>query len=107
MFVGMPAGLAFIYLFPTGRAAPRWLGWAGAGLPALFFLLALATWLFPAIVIGDDGWLVFVGIIAVLLAHALYALFFLRTLKGWIRMAIAAVFALSGVAWWLMFGGGA
>ena len=45
-------------------------------------------------------------VIAVLLAHALYALFFLRTLKGWIRMAIAAVFTLSGVTWWLMFGGG-
>jgi hypothetical protein len=42
----------------------------------------------------------------VLLAHAVYALFFLRTFKGWVRMAIAAVFTLSGVTWWLMFGGG-
>ncbi|KAA0989358.1 glycosyltransferase family 39 protein [Dyadobacter aurulentus] len=44
--------------------------------------------------------------ISVLLAHAAYALFFLRSIKGWIRMAIAAVLSLSGLAWWLTFGGG-
>ena len=44
--------------------------------------------------------------ISVLLAHAVYALFFLRSIKGWIRMGIAAIGALSGVTWWLVAGGG-
>ena len=38
--VGLPALLAFLYLFPTGRAAPRWVGWAGGGLTAALYGLA-------------------------------------------------------------------
>lgn len=89
-----------------------------------FFLTLAATYFFLQIIENKPGkkntlWL-YIGyilsaglgllshflVISVLLAHALYALFFLRTIKGWIRMAVAAVFTLSGVTWWLMFGGG-
>ncbi|MCE6991673.1 glycosyltransferase family 39 protein [Dyadobacter sp. CY323] len=44
--------------------------------------------------------------ISVLIGHALYALLFLRSWKGWVRMAAAAALALSGTAWWLIYGGG-
>ncbi len=44
--------------------------------------------------------------ITVLLAHAIYALFYLRTLSGWIKMGVSAVLALSGVTWWMLFAGG-
>ncbi len=89
-----------------------------------FFLTLLATYLFLQIIENKAGqrktvWL-YIGYalaaglsllshfltISVLLAHAIYALFFLRSVKGWIRMAITAVGALSGVAWWLIAGGG-
>lgn len=64
-------------------------------------------WLYVGYVLSAGlGLLSHFLVISVLLAHALYAVFFLRTIKGWIRMAIAAVFTLSGVTWWLMFGGG-
>ncbi len=43
---------------------------------------------------------------SVLLAHAVYALFFLRTFEGWIKMAIAGVLTVSGLLWWLFFAGG-
>jgi uncharacterized membrane protein len=58
------------------------------------------------ILTGGLGLLAHFLTISVLLAHGFYALFFLRSLKGWIRMAIAAVFTLSGLAWWLLFAGG-
>ncbi len=45
-------------------------------------------------------------VILVLLVHGLYAVFFLRSLKTWLRFLLAAPLALSGVTWWLMFGGG-
>ncbi|WP_342087216.1 glycosyltransferase family 39 protein [Dyadobacter sp. OTU695] len=89
-----------------------------------FFLTLAATYFFLQIIENKAGkrntlWL-YIGyilaagfgllshflVISVLLAHAVYALFFLRTFKGWVRIAIAAVFTLSGVTWWLMFGGG-
>jgi hypothetical protein len=38
MGVGLPALLAFLYFFPSGRLAPRWLGWAGGGLMAALYL---------------------------------------------------------------------
>lgn len=44
--------------------------------------------------------------ISVLLAHAIYALFFLRSWNNWIKMGISALVALSGVAWWMLFAGG-
>ena len=89
-----------------------------------FFLTLLATYFFLQIIEnktrGRTTFLLYIGYIfaaglsllshfltiSVLLAHGIYALFFLRDIKGWIRMAIAAVFALSGVTWWLIFGGG-
>lgn len=43
---------------------------------------------------------------SVLLAHAVYALFFLRSLSGWIKMTIAGMLAISGLLWWLLFAGG-
>ncbi|MCC7361235.1 MAG: hypothetical protein IT317_17245 [Anaerolineales bacterium] len=68
VFVGVPAGLAFIYFFPTGRLAPRWLGWAGAVLTALFYLFALLVWLFPDVDPSGQVWFVYLGIMLVLLA---------------------------------------
>lgn len=89
-----------------------------------FFLTLLATYLFLQIIEIRPGkrntvWL-YIGyilaaglgllsnflVIAVLLVHALYALLFLRSVSGWIKMAISAVAALSGVTWWLLYGGG-
>jgi uncharacterized membrane protein len=89
-----------------------------------FFLTLLATYLFLQIIEiksakRKDIWL-YVGYIlaaglsvlsnflaiVVLLVHGLYALFFLRSISGWIKMAISAVAALSGVTWWLLFAGG-
>lgn len=89
-----------------------------------FFMMLLATYLFLQIIENKAdkrntiwlyiGYILTAGLsllchflaVSVLLAHALYALFFLRTWKGWIRMAISAVLALSGVTWWLVAGGG-
>lgn len=87
-----------------------------------FFLTLLATYFFLQIIENGKknmvlvyiGYILAAGLsllshfltISVLIAHALYALFFLRTVKGWLKMAISAVFALSGVAWWLILGGG-
>lgn len=89
-----------------------------------FFLTLLATYFFLQIIENKAskrntlwlyiGYVFAAGLcllshfltISVLLAHAIYALFFLRSIKGWIRMAIAAVGALSGVTWWLVAGGG-
>jgi uncharacterized membrane protein len=89
-----------------------------------FFLTLLATYFFLQIIENKEskgktallylGYILSAGLgllshfltISVLLAHGLYALFFLRSIKGWIRMALSAVAALSGLAWWLAFGGG-
>ncbi|CAG5069421.1 hypothetical protein DYBT9623_02157 [Dyadobacter sp. CECT 9623] len=89
-----------------------------------FFLTLLATYFFLQIIENKYdkrktfwfylGYILSAGLgllshfltISVLIAHAAYALFFLRSIKGWIRMAIAAVLSLSGLAWWLTFGGG-
>jgi uncharacterized membrane protein len=89
-----------------------------------FFLTLAATYFFLQIIEGKSGkrrtFFLYVGYvltgglglmahfltISVLLAHGFYALFFLRSVKGWIQMAVAAVFTLSGLAWWLLFGGG-
>ena len=90
----------------------------------MFFLTLLATYFFLQIIENEAnkrnsvklyiGYIVTAGLsilshflsIAVLLGHALYALLFLRTIKGWIKMAVSAVLALSGVAWWMIYGGG-
>lgn len=89
-----------------------------------FFLTFLATYFFLAIIENrNSGWKTFwlyIGyvvsaglgmlshflVIAVLLSHAVYALFFLRDIKTWFRMVIAAPAVLAGVAWWMIFGGG-
>jgi uncharacterized membrane protein len=89
-----------------------------------FFLTLLATYFFLQIIENKAskqktiwlyiGYILAAGLsllshfltISVLLAHAIYALFFLRSIKGWIRMGAAAVAALSGVTWWLIAGGG-
>jgi uncharacterized membrane protein len=44
--------------------------------------------------------------ISVLLAHGIYALFFLRRIDGWIKLGIAGILSLSGMAWWMLFAGG-
>lgn len=90
----------------------------------MFFLTLLATYFFLQIIENEAkkhnstklyiGYIITAGLsilshflsIAVLLAHALYAMLFLRTIKGWVKMAFSAVLALSGVAWWMIFGGG-
>ncbi|MCE7066777.1 glycosyltransferase family 39 protein [Dyadobacter sp. CY326] len=89
-----------------------------------FFLTLLATYFFLQIVENESsrrktaglyiGYIIAAGLglmshfltIAVLVAHAAYALLFLRTIKGWIKMAVSAAVALSPVTWWMLFGGG-
>jgi len=89
-----------------------------------FFLTLLSTYLFLRIIESNSkdratigiyiGYILAAGLgllchfltIVVLLVHGLYALFYLRSVSGWIKMAISAVAALSGVTWWLIYGGG-
>ncbi|WP_244820771.1 glycosyltransferase family 39 protein [Dyadobacter pollutisoli] len=89
-----------------------------------FFLTLLATYLFLQIIENKSdnkktfylylGYSLAAGLgllshfltISVLMAHAIYALLFLRSIKGWVRMAISAVLALSGVTLWMLYGGG-
>ncbi|NIJ52077.1 glycosyltransferase family 39 protein [Dyadobacter arcticus] len=89
-----------------------------------FFLTLLATYFFLQIIENKAdkrhtfwlyvGYILTAGlgllshflVITVLMAHSIYAVMFLRSVKGWIRMAISAVLALSGVTLWMVFGGG-
>ncbi|SEI62920.1 Dolichyl-phosphate-mannose-protein mannosyltransferase [Dyadobacter koreensis] len=86
-----------------------------------FFLTLLSTYLFLQIIEGKKnsfwlyaGYVLAAGLgllchfltIVVLLVHGLYAIFFLRSISGWVKMAVSAVAALSGVTWWLIYGGG-
>jgi len=89
-----------------------------------FFLTLLATYFFLLIIEGNRtkkattglylGYILAAGlgllshflVIVVLAVHGFYALFFLRSVSGWIKMAVSAVAALSGLTWWLLYGGG-
>jgi uncharacterized membrane protein len=89
-----------------------------------FFLTLLATYFFLQIIENGGnknrrlklyiGYALTAGLcllshfltISVLLAHAIYAVFFLRSWNNWIKMGISAIIALSGVAWWMLFAGG-
>jgi len=44
--------------------------------------------------------------VTVFLCHGLYALVYLRNAGAWLRLALSAVVALSGVSLWFLFGGG-
>jgi uncharacterized membrane protein len=89
-----------------------------------FFLTLLATYLFLQIIENGGnknkqlklyiGYALAAGLcllshfltISVLLAHAVYAVFFLKNWNNWIKISISAILALSGVAWWMLFAGG-
>lgn len=89
-----------------------------------FFLTLLATYFFLQIIEKENsrrktiglyiGYMFAAGlglmshflVIAVLIAHAIYALLFLRTITGWVKMAVSAVAALLPVTWWMLYGGG-
>ncbi|TLV01232.1 glycosyltransferase family 39 protein [Dyadobacter luticola] len=89
-----------------------------------FFLTLLATYLFLQIIEGKankrNTLLLYIGyilsaglgllshflVISVLMAHAIYAVLFLRSWKGWIAMGVSAAIALSGVTLWMLYGGG-
>src|SRR5690606_33361672 len=43
--------------------------------------------------------------VSVFLGQGIYALFFLK-MKYWLRLGIAGLLAISGLIWWLKFGGG-
>jgi uncharacterized membrane protein len=43
--------------------------------------------------------------VSVFLGHGLYVLFFLKT-KHWLRLALSVAVAMSGLVWWLVWGGG-
>lgn len=43
--------------------------------------------------------------ISVFLGHGLYVLFFLKA-RYWFRLALSVALAMSGLAWWLLYGGG-
>ncbi len=42
---------------------------------------------------------------SVFIGHGLYALFFLKA-RHWLKVLLAGALAMSGLAWWLMYGGG-
>lgn len=42
---------------------------------------------------------------SVFIGHGLYALFFLKA-RHWLKVLLAGVLAMSGIAWWLTYGGG-
>lgn len=89
-----------------------------------FFLTLLATYFFLRIVENKEnrktmlwlcvGYALAAGLsllshflsASVLIAHAIYAVFFMRGIKAWVRMGVTASFALSGLVWWLLAGGG-
>jgi uncharacterized membrane protein len=89
-----------------------------------FFLTLLATYFFLQIIENKSGrrktiliyagYVVTTGLglfshfltISVLLAHGVYALFFLRRIDGWLKLGIAGLVSLSGMAWWMLFAGG-
>ncbi len=69
--VGVPALIAFSLLFPTGRAEPRWLGWAGGGLTVALYAFGLVMSLVAPALEFDWSWLVFVVGVLTLIALAL------------------------------------
>lgn len=89
-----------------------------------FFLTLLASYFFLRALEADEKknpslkWYAAYGITAflglyshflvasVLLAHGVYVLFFVRQLKSWIAFGIAGSFAVAGLAWWFIYGGG-
>lgn len=88
-----------------------------------FFLTLLSTYYFLKIVenenAGKRDYRDYVGYIiasflcplshfltvSVFLGQGIYALFFLK-MKHWLRLGIAGLLAISGLIWWLKFGGG-
>lgn len=42
---------------------------------------------------------------SVFIGHGLYALFFLKA-RHWLKMLLAGALAMSGIVWWLLYGGG-
>lgn len=89
-----------------------------------FFLTLTATYLFLKIIEDQSrnhkslynyiGYVLAAGLgllshfltISVLIAHGIYALCFLRTFNGWIKLVCAGILTISGLIWWLLFGGG-
>lgn len=89
-----------------------------------FFLTLLASYLFLRALETDNTskpslkWYVgyaitaFLGlyshflVASVLLAHGLYVLCCVRQLKSWIAFSFAGAFAVAGLAWWFIYGGG-
>ncbi len=89
-----------------------------------FFLALMATYFFLRIIENDSdkrksallyaGYIFSAGLgllshfltMSVLLGHAVYALLFLRSTGGWMKMGMAGVLVLSGLFWWLFFAGG-
>ena len=88
-----------------------------------FFLTLLSTYFFLKIVedenMGKRDFRNYIGYIlssflcplshfltvSVFLGHGLYALFFLKA-KNWYKLILAGALAMSGLVWWLMYGGG-
>lgn len=89
-----------------------------------FFLTLLASYCLLRALEGDERkefalkWYIFYGILvllglyshflaaSILLAHGVYVLFFVRKFKSWLAFGVAGIFAVSGLAWWLIYGGG-
>ncbi|MCC7360135.1 MAG: GAF domain-containing sensor histidine kinase [Anaerolineales bacterium] len=76
VFVGLPALMAFGVLFPSGRAAPRRLGWVAGGLLALLYGLGLLEMFAPGrlgALLGESAaWGVAVALFLALLVTALW-----------------------------------
>ncbi len=89
-----------------------------------FFLTLLSSYFFLRALEADEKrgaalkWYIAYGITAflglyshflvasVLLAQGIYVLFFVRKLKSWVAFGVAGSFAVAGLAWWFIYGGG-
>jgi uncharacterized membrane protein len=89
-----------------------------------FFLTLTATYCFLRALEADTQkhpstkWYVLYGLTAflglyshflvasVLLAHGVYVLLFVRKWQSWVGAGLAVGFAVAGLAWWFMYGGG-
>ncbi len=72
LWVGLPATIACFFLFPTGRAEPRWLGWAGGGLTVALYSVWLGLSWLESSAGFDWAWLVFILGTLLLLGLALW-----------------------------------
>lgn len=68
--------------------------------------VVLARWFFGYGLVACLSLLSHFLAVTVFLAHGLYALLFVRNRQAWLFLVLAGILAVSGLAWWMNFGGG-